>query len=105
MISIRTLTPADLPVAMRLSSQAGWNQIEADWRRFLAMQPDGCFVGEFDGIAVGTTVACVFDDVAWIAMVLVDTAARGRGTGTALVRHALEYLDGMGIPSVRLDAT
>ena len=105
MISNRTMTPADLPVAMRLSSQAGWNQIESDWRRFLAMQPDGCFMADFDGIAVGTTVACIFDDVAWIAMVLVDPAVRGRGIGTALVRHALEFLDGTGIASVRLDAT
>jgi hypothetical protein len=30
---------------------------------------------------------------------------RGRGIGTRLVRHALEYLDGRGTRSVRLDAT
>src|SRR5262249_27861018 len=42
---------------------------------------------------------------AWVAMVLVDGAARGRGVGTALMRHALAFLDGYGVRSVRLDAT
>ena len=105
MMHIRTMTPADLPVAMRLTEQAGWNQIQADWRRFLVMQPDGCFLAELDGLAVGTTVTCTFDDVAWIAMVLVDTAVRGRGIGTALMRHALAFLDGQGVATIRLDAT
>ncbi len=99
------MTTNDLPLAMRLTTQAGWNQREADWRRFLAMQPDGCFVAEHDGVAVATTVACVFDRVAWLAMVLVDAANRGRGIGTALVRHALAFLDRTGVCAVRLDAT
>jgi hypothetical protein len=43
--------------------------------------------------------------VGWVAMVLVDPAARGRGVGTALMRHALAFLDGRGVRAVRLDAT
>jgi GNAT superfamily N-acetyltransferase len=105
MVQIRAMTPGDLSVAMRLAEQAGWNQTPADWRRFLAMQPDGCFVADVEGAVVGTTVACILGDVAWIAMVLVDEAVRGRGIGTALVRHALDFLDRRGVPSVRLDAT
>jgi predicted N-acetyltransferase YhbS len=105
MIRIRPMTGDDVAAAMRLVSQAGWNQVEADWRRFLAMQPDGCFVAESDGRAVGTTVACAFGDVAWLAMVLVDVEHRGRGIGTALVRHALDFADGLGARRVRLDAT
>ena len=80
MIRIRQMTAADLGLGMRLKSQAGWNQTEADWRRFLEMQPDGCFVAEFDGVSVGTAVGCVFGSVAWIAMVLVDAEFRGRGS-------------------------
>jgi hypothetical protein len=38
-------------------------------------------------------------------MVLVDAAVRGRGVGTALMRHALAYLDARGVRTVRLDAT
>jgi GNAT superfamily N-acetyltransferase len=102
---IRPMTVADLPLGLRLSRQAGWNQIEADWRRFLELQPDGCFVAEWDGIAAGTTTTCLFDAVAWIAMVLVEESLRGRGIGSALLDQALEFLDRRRVPTIRLDAT
>jgi GNAT superfamily N-acetyltransferase len=105
MIHIRLMTAADLPLGLSLSRQAGWNQTETDWRRALDLQPDGCFVAEFDGMAAGTTTTCIFGDVAWIAMVLVDAPMRGRGIGMALMRHALAFLDGCGIATTRLDAT
>src|SRR6266446_5459372 len=105
MIRIRVLTHDDIPFAMKLKDQAGWNQTEMDWRRFLGMQPDGCFVAEWDGQPVGTTVACIRGPVAWIAMVLVDPDWRRRGIGKALMSHALSFLDAQGVPSVRLDAT
>jgi GNAT superfamily N-acetyltransferase len=99
------MTTGDVPLGMRLKHQAGWNQTEADWRRFLDLEPEGCFVAELDGAPVGTTTVCIFGPVAWVAMVLVDVAVRGRGVGTALMRHALAVLDGCGVRSVRLDAT
>jgi GNAT superfamily N-acetyltransferase len=105
MIRIRTLAHDDIPFAMKLKDQAGWNQTETDWQRFVDMQPDGCFVAEWDGQTVGTTVTCVFRSVAWIAMVLVDPEFRGRGIGKALMSHALNFLDAQGVSCVRLDAT
>ena len=44
MIRLRLMTGDDVPAGLALSRQAGWNQTEADWRRALALQPDGCFV-------------------------------------------------------------
>jgi len=99
------MTSSDVPLGMRLKKQAGWNQTEADWRRFLALEPGGCFVAEVDGTPVGTVTTCEFGSVAWIAMVLVDKASRGVGVGTRLVEFALEHLDGRGMASARLDAT
>ncbi len=99
------MTTVDIPLGLKLARQAGWNQIEADWRRFLAMQPDGCFVGALDGTPVATTAAFLFGPVAWIAMVLVDVDSRRKGVATTLLRHALDFLDERGIETVRLDAT
>jgi GNAT superfamily N-acetyltransferase len=99
------MTADHIPLGLQLVRQAGWNQLEADWRRFLDMQPDGCFVAELDGQAVGTTVTCILGPVAWIAMVLVEMGARRQGVATALLRHALDYLDGQGVRTIRLDAT
>jgi GNAT superfamily N-acetyltransferase len=105
MIEVRPMTAADLSLGLRLSQEASWNQVPADWQRFLELQPDGCFVAEWDGLPVGTITTCIFGSVAWIAMVLVQASHRGRGIGTALLNHALEYLDGRGVVTVRLDAT
>jgi len=99
------MTAADIPLGLKLARQAGWNQIESDWRRFLIMQPDGCFVGELDGAAVATTAAFIFGPVAWIAMVLVDIDSRRKGVATTLLKHALDFLDGQRVKTVRLDAT
>jgi GNAT superfamily N-acetyltransferase len=104
-IRIRTMTAADIELGMRLKTHAGWNQVPADWWRMLVMQPGGCFVAELDGVPTGTAVACVFDKIAWIAMVLVDASVRGRGIGKALMQHALDFADSQRVLSVRLDAT
>ena len=69
MIRIRPMTVDDLPAGLRLSRQAGWNQAEADWRRFLDLQPDGGFVAELEAQPVGTVVTIRFYHVAWVAMV------------------------------------
>lgn len=102
---IRRMTIDDIALGMDLKGQAGWNQTEADWRRFLHLEPEGCFVAELNGQGVGTTTTCVFDTAGWIAMVLVDTAYRHRGIGTRLVEHAISHLEQSGVSSVRLDAT
>lgn len=93
MLQIRPLTLADVGFGLQLSSQAGWNQTAADWQRCLDLEPKGGFVAELDGAPVGTTTVCTFGPVAWIALVLVDVAVRGRGIGTALVKHALAWLE------------
>jgi predicted N-acetyltransferase YhbS len=105
MPEIHLMNAADIPLGMRLKEQAGWNQTEADWQRYLELQPDGCFVASLDGAAVGTVTTCIFGSVAWIAMVLVDPHYRRRGIGEALMRQALEFLDQHAVRTIRLDAT
>lgn len=102
---IRQMTTNDLRLGLRLSRQAGWNQTRSDWRRFFDLGPEGCFVAELGGRSVGTTMTFVSDRVAWIAMVLVEKSVRRKGIGTALLRHALGYLDECELRTVRLDAT
>src|SRR3981081_3729230 len=99
------MTVADIPTGMQLQEHAGWNQLEADWRRLLDLQPDGCFLAELDGAPVGTVTTCRFGPVVWGAMMLVEERFRGRGIGRSLMVHALNDLDARGVRSVRLDAT
>ena len=105
MLHIRLMNLGDVPLGCRLNAAAGWNQLPADWQRLLALEPAGCFVAEWDGQPVGTACVTRFDTVAWISMVLVDAAQRGRGIGTQLMRQAMAWLDQCGARTVRLDAT
>ena len=90
---------------MRLKEAAGWNQTEADWRRLVKLEPDGCFAAIENDQLVGTTTTTTYeDDLAWIGMVLVDPQHRRRGIATRLIETALAYLDGK-VAVVKLDAT
>ena len=110
-IRLRRMDFADLPLGMQLKEQAGWNQTEADWKRLLALAlapapaADGGCVAEWHGEPVGTAVACAFDHVGWIAMVLVHPDYRGRGIGTCLVERSIAHLERLAVRSIRLDAT
>ncbi len=104
-LSIHAMTSCDIPLGMRLKDQAGWNQLPADWRRFLDLEPEGCFVALWEDQPVATTTTCTFGHVGWIAMVLVDESYRHRGIASALVKRAIDYLETRSVTSVRLDAT
>ena len=55
---------------------------------------------------VGTAATISYNGgFAWIGMVLVDPEWRGKGIGTRLLEKAIEYLDGCGVPTMKLDAT
>jgi len=105
-IHLRVMTADDISAGMRLKEIAGWNQTHGDWERFLSASPHGCFVAETEGEVVGTAATISYEGrFAWIGMVLVDPARRGQGIGTKLLEKGIEYLDGCGIPSLKLDAT
>ncbi|MCI0556823.1 MAG: GNAT family N-acetyltransferase [Anaerolineae bacterium] len=96
----------DIPAAVRLKDAAGWNQTAADWKRFLSASPEGCFVAECEGRVVGTSATIVYEGrFAWIGMVVIDPQHRGQGMGTALLEHAIRYLDSQSVPCMKLDAT
>lgn len=102
----RALTPADLPGALRLSMQAGWNQVADDWRVMLS---GGWTVGLVGGLAAPDLIATALtvplgDRLAWISMVLVDQAWRRRGFGTLLLERCIAALARLGVVA-GLDAT
>ena len=87
---IRLLTPADIPDCMRLKEQCGWNQLEADWERFLEWCPEGCFGADYEGRIVGTATALSYGrDLSWIGLVMVDPDFRRHGLGKRLTEAAL----------------
>jgi GNAT superfamily N-acetyltransferase len=105
-LRIRLLTHADLSFADSLRSLAGWNQTMDDWERFLATEPDGCFLAEWEGQPAGTATTTTYGTtLAWVGMVLVHPGHRRRGIGRALLEHCLDHLRRRGVQCVKLDAT
>lgn len=102
-VTFLDLTDDDIPAGLRLCRQSGWNQTEADWRSLL--QPPSIFRGARIGDRiVGTAGAAVYGErLAWVCMVLVDRAERGRGLGTSLVEQVVGRLPARAL--VGLDAT
>ena len=103
-VAIRLLFESDMPSAMELKEAAGWNQTEADWRRLLLLEPKGCFGAVKDGRLVGTTTTTIYDELAWIGMVLVEPQHRRQGIAAKLMNVALDYLNGK-VETIKLDAT
>jgi GNAT superfamily N-acetyltransferase len=104
-INIRLLFESDIPAAMRLKEAAAWNQTEEDWRRLLALEPNGCFAAVKEGLLVGTTTTTTHgSELGWIGMVLVDPQQRRQGIATLLMNVALDFLKHK-VATVKLDAT
>lgn len=100
---IRPLAFENLDEALRLSTVAGWNQRIDDWRMLLRLAPAGAFAALLDAQIVGTAIGLDYGGFAWIAMMLVDPAYRGRGVGRRLLEAVMDA-----VPSnlpIRLDAT
>ncbi len=107
---LRDMTPADLEDGLRLSRASGWNQTLDDWRLLLSLGPGLFRAAVEDGRVVATGGAVRYGRaIAWICMILVDPACRGRGFGTRLFDDVLARVEEArrldGIQAVGLDAT
>jgi GNAT superfamily N-acetyltransferase len=75
-----------------LSTQAGWNQREEDWRAAIELTPGASFCAAVDSTLVGTCIGISYGDLSWIAMMLVDPEFQRRGLGAELLLRAIEAL-------------
>jgi len=102
-ISIVELGVGDALAGLVLSTEAHWNQNEADWRFFLSR---GIVFGVRDGKQLVATAALLpyASGNAWISMVLVTASWRRRGIATRLVNACLNAATKRGL-TTWLDAT
>jgi GNAT superfamily N-acetyltransferase len=98
------LTSEDAPAGLLLSTEAHWNQNEADWRFFL---DQGHVLGVRDGdgrLIASAALLPYTSGNAWISMVLVTANWRRRGLATRLVDTCLAEAAKQGL-TTWLDAT
>jgi GNAT superfamily N-acetyltransferase len=102
-IDIIELGVGDAQAGLALSTEAGWNQNEADWRFFLGQ---GVVFGIRYGARLVATAALLPYSAgnAWISMVLVTADFRRLGIATKLVDACLDVAKRRGL-TTWLDAT
>jgi GNAT superfamily N-acetyltransferase len=103
-IAIDQLGPDDAAAGLVLSTEAHWNQNEADWRFFLTR---GIVFGVHDKdrrLVASAALLPYGPENAWISMVLVTANWRRRGLATKLVDTCLNVATKQGL-TCWLDAT
>ncbi|MDT3688157.1 MAG: GNAT family N-acetyltransferase [Pseudorhodoplanes sp.] len=100
---IVSLTAADIPDCMSLSTEAGWNQNDDDWRRILA---SGEVYGlrDRDTLIASSAILPYGSSFGWICMILITGSERRRGHALRLMQNCIERLEQRGL-TAGLDAT
>lgn len=97
------LVEADAAAGLLLSTEAHWNQNEADWRFFIRR---GLTFGVREGGELVATAALLPHDATdtWVSMVLVTERCRRRGLATRLIDRCLAEAEALKL-TTWLDAT
>lgn len=99
---IRRMSKAELELALDWAAAEGWNPGLDDAESFHAVDPEGFFLAECAGEAVGCICAAAYDDTfGYVGLFIVRPPYRKRGVGQRLLNVALRHVQGR---NVGLDA-
>lgn len=73
--------------------------------RHLRLEPEGCFVADYQGRPAGMVTSILYGDTAYIGYMAVEPAFQGKGLGRALIKHVMSCVERRGCRTVLLDAT
>src|SRR5256712_8849894 len=82
---IRRLEERDIDAAIALTDLEAWGYTREDFRRLLALSPNGCFAAERDGHVVGDLPTPTYDGLALLGAVNVEPDVRGKGVRQQLL--------------------
>jgi GNAT superfamily N-acetyltransferase len=91
-LSIRTMRPDEISIAVNWAAAEGWNPGLADDACFAAVDPEGFLIGELDG-APAATASCVNYSAgfAFLGFYIVREDLRGRGYGLRIWDAAIAH--------------
>ena len=106
-VAIRPLTLADLDAADAIyqSAYRSGESRKTEMRRYLAL-PSSCWLlALVQGVPIGMVGAVNYGPFASLGLMGVRPEGQRKGVGRALMTRLLEWADGIGTPTVILDAT
>jgi len=102
---IRTMREEDLDFAAAGTEAEGWTtETRQEFEAFLAYDPAGCFVAEWEGRRAGTCIAIRYGNQGFLGEMIVARQFRTKGLGRPLFTRAMAYLIDHGCGSISLDA-
>ncbi|SAL23425.1 N-acetyltransferase GCN5 [Caballeronia peredens] len=91
--AVRRMTQSDVATALEWAASEGWNPGLDDARAFFAADPQGFFVGTWDGVPIGCISAVAYGDAfGFIGLYIVRPEWRGKGFGMRLWNAGMAYL-------------
>ena len=104
MFQIKLMRPEDFDFAIELANTMDWNMAIEDFQFMTSLEPGGCFV-LFDGSKpIGIATSNSYGKVGWFGNLIVKEEYRGKGAGSQLVKHAIDYLHDKGVETIGLYA-
>lgn len=103
MLKILLMQELDISFALGLIENEKWQYNDSDLKRLLSLQPDGCFIAWKDGERAGIVSTIIYDDYAFLGMLIVKDKFRRLGIGRELLEHAINHLKDKNIKTIELD--
>jgi GNAT superfamily N-acetyltransferase len=104
MFSVKRMSLQDFKFAVRITEPLGWGLSEKDFEFMVELEPEGCFVLLDGSRRIGLATTISYGALGWFGNLVVLDSHRGRGAGSMLVKHSVEYLFGKGVKAVGLYA-
>ncbi len=89
---LRRLVKSDIPGLNSISPEDWGMDYEAFLDEFLSEQYFDAFVITENNQIVATANSFIKDEVGWIANVIVDATCRGKGFGTQVTKHIIDFI-------------
>jgi len=101
---IRNLRREDIPAALAIINDEGWNYTAVELERMLRLDPEGSLICEADA-PMGIIMGVSYGRTGVIGHLVVSKKGRGKKIGQTLLAHCLDYFRSVGTDSVILYAT
>ena len=98
------MLPQDYQFATELANTLNWNMAPEDFQYMTTLEPDGCFVLTEGSEPIGIATCISYGRMGWFGNLIIKEECRGRGAGSTLVRHAINYLKRKGVETIGLYA-
>jgi len=104
MFRVEIMQERDFPFAVQLTDQMNWGMVEEDFKFMKRLEPEGCFVLFADQERVGVATTVSFGKKGWFGNLIVVEKHQGKGAGSLLVKHSINYLRTKGVKTIGLYA-